>query len=769
MLLKQVRFTFIVSCIVSAALVSPVNAIEITPFTSIYSENIHGQFVVTGNTNQSCSFTIGVNASYCHQAQDFQISNHQNNDDFVMRDVEQPMANIASSRLFNASSSQVQFPRGSTIAKAYLFWFGTLETPSQAHFGIEPQNAGQTNQVLFSRPNEDCSGLHISQCLVTGSTFTESIGSGESGYYISHADVTARLIDLNLMNWTTVGSIQSAVFSVGNVQGAQGIGTSAGWSLLVVYENPNESLKHVDIQAGFGFIAPRSSQHITISDLQIPMVGDYKSSVGIVGIDGDAGTKGDSVTISNGNSSTVLTDEINPGDNIMNSSVSQDGIRSTYLDGLHVGRNKNTFGLEADRFDVTNLLPYGVTTAKASFTSVSDTYYLGAIAMATPIAGAQIIATKYVSNLTQGGVGSNSAVSAGDDLEYTIKIENQGDATAKGVSLSDYFDTNHLTSVQTSTAGCSVSANHLSCTNLGNLLPLSPPILVVATAKVNTGSGTISNFSSVFYDGDKESLSNTVSVAYGVMPVDLGLQLLFNPDFVQAGNSSQFSIQVTNYGINQDDNPKVELMIPAGLSPVTKWPSGCVSNGASLTCSGSAFGIDALNPLQPGENATLNVDVSSASGKSRYVVTGHVETSASDGDPSADNNYASATLELNHPPQASPAIMHAKQSGPIVLLDIATFIHDADGDSLHLTYDAPSNRYGIIRLSATMFSFKPSVYWHGKFSFKYHVKDGRGGAATSQIDVIVSPRTDDSSNGKDSNGQANHSKNHCFGFVNSGC
>ncbi|NBW45777.1 MAG: hypothetical protein EBR45_09470, partial [Betaproteobacteria bacterium] len=67
-----------------------------------------------------------------------------------------------------------------------------------------------------------------------------------------------------------------------------------------------------------------------------------------VGLDGDAGTVGDSLTVRGTSSTTLTSNTVNPSDNVMNSSVSQDGARSPYLTGSSIGRSKNTFGVEAD-------------------------------------------------------------------------------------------------------------------------------------------------------------------------------------------------------------------------------------------------------------------------------------------------------------------------------------------------------------------------------------------------------------------------------------
>ena len=752
----------IVACAPSAP------AIEIAPFTSIYSRNINGQFVVTGNTVQTCSDALGIHAHQCLEARNFGSSTLINNDDFVMRNLVQPMGNIPSSQLINASSAQIQFPRGAIVKKAFLFWFGNLETPSQSQFGIAPQDESAKNKVLFSRPNENCSGVKESACTISGSVYTESLGANQEGFYSAHADVTTKLLDSHNMEWTTIGDIQSAIFSVGNIQGAQGLGTSAGWSLVVVYAHPDENFRRINIDTGFGFIAPRSSQHIALSGLDIPLSGDAESSVGIIGTDGDAATLGDSLTIASGSSSTVVANSANPADNVMNSSVTENGVQSTYLDGEHVGRSKNTFGTDADRFDVMNMFARGATSARASFTSTSDTYYVSALITATPVDGARLKVTKYVSNLTQGGSGSNAEVTDGDVLEYSISIKNIGNRDAHSISLSDYFDTSHLHNISTVTAGCTVSHQHVTCSNLGTLSPSSSPKIVVIGAEVKSGTGTIMNYSTATFNNDSDVLSNTVTVAYAKLSIDLGLALHFSPDFVQAGSHAGLSATVTNYGIAPESNPDVKLTIPPGLRSIGTWPQGCKQSGTILECSGQSFGVDGTNKLKPGKSSTLLLSVATTAGHSHYESVGQVRTSSVEGDPNLNNNFAEAALGANHPPIAMNAIIHAVQSGPIVQLDISPYVSDRDGDSLHFSYSQPNIRYGQVRLSATTFTFQPTSHWHGVFQFSYRVRDGRGGSDTAIIKVIVAAphQSQDSQNPSGGGSTAHHG---CRGFVHAGC
>ncbi|MBU6347374.1 MAG: hypothetical protein KGQ38_02020, partial [Actinomycetales bacterium] len=234
---------------------APVHGAELAKFKTIYSDNVTGSFALTGNTNQTCSTVLGEGQDSCAAARNFQGSLGQlNNEAHVMRDVELPVGAVDRSLIFNASANEISIPRNSQVIKAFLFWFGTLEIPASADFGVAPEDDSKADQVIFAGPGQDC--LPVSECVVSGTQETESLGVGISGYYASVADVTNRVLSQQ-SGWQTSGTAQSAKYTVANVQAAQGKGTSAGWSLIVVYANAGEPLQHIELQSGLALIAPR--------------------------------------------------------------------------------------------------------------------------------------------------------------------------------------------------------------------------------------------------------------------------------------------------------------------------------------------------------------------------------------------------------------------------------------------------------------------------------------------------------------------------------
>ncbi|MBU6347373.1 MAG: cadherin-like domain-containing protein, partial [Actinomycetales bacterium] len=537
-----------------------------------------------------------------------------------------------------------------------------------------------------------------------------------------------------------------------------GKGTSAGWSLIVVYANAGEPLQHIELQSGLALIAPRSGQNFEFTNFDSPLTGSVHSSVGLIGIDGDAGTAGDALTVRS-SGATLVSDLVNDGNNIMNSSISTDGFRNPYLTGHSIGRSKNTFGIEADRFALTNAVDNSAAKVRVSLSTTADTFYVPAVAMATELGKSELRLTKYISSITQGGSGSNVAVTAGDVLEYTIKVQSVGNAVATNISLSDVFPIKNLESVQTVTAGCAVASATLSCLNLGDLSPLDSAITISATAEVKAGKGQFENFATATFggnQGDSTAFSNSVTAEYQKNSLDLGLQLRFSNSLIQSKESSTLEALITNYGPVNDESPRLRLTLPTGLNLNSNLPAGCTRSQNKIACEPQGLGIGAGESLAPGQTIVINFKLKNGLEKSKFRVLGLATTGAPDGDANPENNFATALLLVNHPPVATPIQIVANQNGSTVQRVITKYISDPDFDSLQIQIEKLPKTFGKLALRGSSLNFLPPKHWHGNYQINYSVDDGKGGQSSSYISISVSP--------VDSVGPQ-----HCRGLVRTGC
>ena len=754
------KFTSLRIVLVSGFLVtglaaaSPAQAINISPFVAVYNKNINGQFAMTGNTVLSCSTTEGANAANCARARSFGTpAVNYNNNAYVMRNSSSGINGLTSSQtvfdtthVFNSSTATVTIPASSTITKAFLFWFGTLEKPAASQGGIAAVNGNDKNKIVFARQNETCAST--TACEVTGSVATETDTNGNVKFYRSYADVTSKIT--NGVTWTVSGAEQTAEFSAGNIQTAQGVDRSAGWSLILVYAHPDEPLRNITVYSGFSYVAQQSSEQINLSGFLTPPTGTVTSNVGVVGIEGDNSSTGDALIVTSGSKSTTVSNALNPANNFLNSTVSQDGVRNSYFDNSSADKYQNTFGVDVDRFELVNAVPNSASTASVTFSSNLDTYFPAAMVMANELYAPELQLTKYISNATQGGSGSNTVVTQGDILEYSIEIENVGHGSATDIVITDAHDP-HLTFLSSPMpSGCALVSGTLRCriTSLAPTTPLGAAAPIVKTFRA-TVSGTddtsdgihdfISNHAEAGYTGplgETETVSNVVNSQYSVQPTDLELTLEFANTFVQAGATSNLVATITNLGIGADTSPSVAITVPSGLTPDLTGTS-CTQVAQVITCPAAAFGITGAG-LAAGDSASRTIAMTTAaSGASSFEVSGHVSTGNIDGDPNSYNDTATATLEANHAPTAQPAEIFAEQGGAAQVVDLSLGTSDADSDSLRYVVASLGSQYGTLKVVGSNVTFTPNGTWYGGKTITYDVYDDKGGHVQSEITIHV--------------------------------
>ena len=319
---------------------------------------------------------------------------------------------------FNSSSSQLTIPAGATVAWAGLYWSGDLSAGGQDPYTDPPgqiydsgqaaPNPGSNNQAQLQVPGSGYQAIRADNIDQSGSR------------YSAYADVTSLVQAAGEGNYT-----------MANVQAGTGGDRYAGWSLVVVYEDPNEKLRSLNVYDGFVFIAANGGPiSTTISGFETPSSAGFEVELGAVIYEGDVAFTGDQFRLNN----TNLSDGLNPVDNFFNSTNSRLGSRFTAKNPDYV----NQLAIDVDTVDATGLLNPGDTSALLEFTTAGDAYYPTAFTFATEIRQPVLTKsfTKTVLNINGG------EVVAGDTLEYEITLENTGNETATDVIISDSIPEN---------------------------------------------------------------------------------------------------------------------------------------------------------------------------------------------------------------------------------------------------------------------------------------------------------------------------------------
>ncbi|MET9521063.1 DUF3344 domain-containing protein [Streptomyces coeruleorubidus] len=226
---------------------------------------------------------------------------------------------------YNASRGEVRLPTGSRVTYARLYWGGNLRVGEQK----PPEDNGR---VLIAEPGGEYKELLADT--VVGHRVTD----GADAFQAS-ADVT-RLVRESGPGLYTVAQINVAL-------GKSPAGSWGGWTLVVVYENPSEPLRHLALWDGF---VPLSGTAPEVRLRDLGFAANAWGRAGLVAYDGDRGTTGDSLTLTTGESgsaSTALDNAANPQDDVLNSTISEPGD-----DAARVPAYGNTLGYDSDVFDL---------------------------------------------------------------------------------------------------------------------------------------------------------------------------------------------------------------------------------------------------------------------------------------------------------------------------------------------------------------------------------------------------------------------------------
>ncbi|MFG1989587.1 Ig-like domain-containing protein [Actinoplanes sp. NPDC048988] len=659
-------------------------------FTSRFDVNANGSIILRGNSNLTCSTLVlqcasartgsGVSTSWLNN----------NNQTMVYTDADGDPVST-----FNDSSSTVTLPAGSSVLFAGLYWgaltaldVGVLPAPS-------PNNKGK---VRFRTP--------------AGATWNpiaaDEVYTASTSAYEGFADVTA-----------LVAAAGNGVYSVADIQAATGTGTYAGWALVVAYGNSAEPLRSLRVYDGFGSITDKDVD-IPLSGFETPHSGTVHTEVGAVAFEGDLGTTGDSLKIDG----QPLGDTANPLSpvNVFNSTVSENGAIVGGRDPAY----RNLFGVDIDRFDASGMLGHGVTQTKLTMSTTGDVYYPGVLTVAI-----DLYAPKITTTMTGTDV-NNGDLLPGDEIEYRIVVRNEGSDTADGVRLTDAIPT--YTSY---VSGGQYAAGNVTF-DLGSIPYLGTTTVTfrVRVALDTPALYAIANMVNVSYTGRTTNVSvaavgSTLAATVKQPKADLAAGLTISPADVQraaAPNAVTYTATVTDLGPDPEPAARVELTLPAGVTP-GPLPFGCATSAQVVTCP--------AGQLVSGSKATVTIPATAAPGTATSAPA-TLRVSGSGQDPAPGNDTATATLRVNSPPVAVPDAVTTSHATAV------TFgVRDNDTDpedpntGFTVTIVGPPTHGSAVVLADNSVRYTPQTGWAGADPFQYTITDGHGGSATGTATVTT--------------------------------
>ena len=151
-----------------------------------------------------------------------------------------------------------------------------------------------------------------------------------------------------------------------------GLGNSGAWSLVVVYEDANETLKNISVFDGFKEVSSsKANVNINISGFLTPSSGTVKSSLSFFTGEGDKYITGDNLYV---NGVRVNSTTLN---NVMDSSIIGVPNRNPFL--------INNQGIDIQNHNISSIVKNNDTSATIRLTSSQDTYFPIMVAFATEL------------------------------------------------------------------------------------------------------------------------------------------------------------------------------------------------------------------------------------------------------------------------------------------------------------------------------------------------------------------------------------------------
>ncbi|MBD5631802.1 MAG: DUF11 domain-containing protein [Clostridia bacterium] len=389
------------------------------PFIQRYSDVKKGGIVFTGNTlglskasNQNAPGTEGSIGAFTSLNSALQVGTFP--------------AGTTLDYTQNGSRAVLNMPSGSTVLYAELVWGGLFRSSANNISALT------NNNVTFTTP---LGTFTVAPDPVTAQNFNIAADNITVGFYVRTADVTA-LVQAALGGTYAVQGVPALIEALDSRTADT---NHAGWTLAVVYENATLPLRNLTVWSGGAVVSPNTgSTTITVTDFLTPEVLPITGKIFVSAQEGDAVLTGDSMLF--GQSVATLTPLSGPNNPQNNFFVSQINNVNGTLDttGTFGMRNANAAagtnttacrqGWDITAVDVSSKLAASQSSAVIRFTSDGDLYVPNALALQIDSKGANLEVTKSA---------DRTFAEVGEEITYTLVIENTGTVDALNVTVND--------------------------------------------------------------------------------------------------------------------------------------------------------------------------------------------------------------------------------------------------------------------------------------------------------------------------------------------
>ncbi|MED4447153.1 cell surface protein [Bacillus cereus] len=580
------------------------------PITNRFSTTTNGALAITGNTlglskisNQNRAGTIGAIGAFVTTNTALQVTTFP--------------AGTTLNYTQNSSTAILNIPAGSTILYAELVWGGNYLSRDQNITSV------LGNPVSFTTP---VSTYSITPSAVTASNQTFVSNSITFGFYTRSADVTT-LIQAGGSGSYTTGAVPGLVDPI---DASNGTINSAGWTLIVAYQNGTLPARNLTIYvAGNRVSAETGSADVSVSGFLTPSGGPVSGRLFLSSTEGDADLTGDQALFGpNFSSLNALSGPNNAINNFFGSQVNNaaGNLDTTGTFGTRNQSASTSTNISAGRqgwditsIDISSYLTNSQVSAAIRLTTNGDAYMLNTVGLQININSPNIQATKSV---------NKSVAAIGDILTYTVTIPNTGLLPANNAIFIDSLPNG------TSFIPGTVTVDNVPQTNAN-------PTAGISLGTINNGASRIVTFQATVVSLPSQNpISNTANITFQYTPIaggttfnglatsnsagtqinlaDINGTKSVNKLFTDIGETLTYSIALANIGniaatnvIYTDPIPSGTTFIPgsvtvngvtqAGANPANGIPIGSIAANSTTTIS-----FQVLVPSIPQTNPILN-------------------------------------------------------------------------------------------------------------------------------------------------------------------
>ncbi|WP_115900801.1 SprB repeat-containing protein, partial [Tenacibaculum gallaicum] len=339
---------------------------------------------------------------------------------------------------FSSSSDILNLPTCSKVVYAGLYWAGVYPYESWDYYN---DRSGDPSQIKFKLPTGGYQDV----------TADETVYD-EGFSYVYYKDITTDIQGLATVN----PDGHNGTYVAANIRGVRGrdysggLGGSAGWTMVVIYENQTLSSKNIAIFDGYADVNGSNDVELSYSGFTTVPVGPNPANPAPVRVsllaatlEGDRSIYGDRFQIKNtaGNFVNQSTPNTNPSGNFFNGSI-------TRYDQYVTSRtpdSENTLGFDVDLYQLSNpnnsVITNGQTSAEVKFTTSGDVYWPFLNALAVEIIEPKVQLIKTIEDASGNDI-QGTPVGLGSELFYNISFQNVGTDDARNTVITDLLPKN---------------------------------------------------------------------------------------------------------------------------------------------------------------------------------------------------------------------------------------------------------------------------------------------------------------------------------------